>query len=349
MSDSAATLNPGSARPFPAGRIALMLVAVAFPFVVQWGWLDWTTFPVRALFTAVNLALIASVGAAAFNLLVGYAGQLSMAHAAMLMVGTMMAGWASSRWGLPFLLVLPCVGLAGAVVGALVALPALRLKGLYLLLATLAFHYIAGSFYHWFLPTFFGFSGIIFPPPTVGIGSFKVTLLTDMNWYWVLLVFASVSIWIMSLYVRTFEGRALAAIEARDKTAALLGVNVARSKLLAFALSSAFVALAGAVSGYFLGARGEDSFPVSVVLDYAVMIVVGGFSSLIGGVIGAFFFYVTPLAIAWLLITLPGINSIQFLQAHNSEINLGLFGLLIVVILVRSPGGLVSFIKRPVV
>lgn len=329
-------------RRFSWKTLAVLVLALAFPFLVQSGSLDWTTFPVRALFTAVNLALIACVGAAAFNLLVGYAGQLSMAHAAMLMVGTMMAGWASSRWGLDMTLAVPLAGVAGGVVGALVALPALRLRGLYLLLATLSFHYIAGTFYHWFLPKYFGFSGVIFPPPTFSLGSFDLLLMTDMHWYWVLLAFAVGSIWVMSRYVNTFEGRALAAIETRDKAAALLGVNVARSKLVVFAVSSAFVAMAGAVSGYFLGARVEDSFPVSVVLDYAVMIVVGGFSSLAGGVIGAFFFYVTPLVIAWLLKTVPGVSSIQFLQANNSEINLGLFGLLIVVILVWRPGGLIS-------
>lgn len=330
-------------RTVPA--LILALVAIGFPFVVSSGILQWTTFPMSGLFTAVNLALTACVGAAAFNLLVGYAGQLSMAHAAMLMVGTMAAGWMSSRWGLNFFAIVPLVGVTGAIIGAIVALPALRLRGMYLLLATLAFHYIMATIYRWFLPTFFGFVGIVFPPPEIKWGGIAIVLDSDQSWYWVLLVFAVLSLWIMARYVGTFEGRALAAIDARDKGAALLGVNVARSKLIVFTVSSAFVAMSGAVSGYFLGARVEDSFPVSVVLDYAVMIVVGGFSSLTGGVIGAFFFYVTPLVIEWLMRTLPGLSSIALLKHHINEIDLGLFGFLIVIILVRRPDGLAGLLR----
>ena len=344
MSDLVVTNARATSRPIMFGVIAI--AAIGFPFLISSGALSWTGFPLSALFTSVNLALIACVGAAAFNLLVGYAGQISMAHAAMLMVGTMAAGWLSSRWNLNFLVLLPLVGVVGGVIGAMVALPALRLRGMYLLLATLAFHYIAGSFYHWFLPAYFGFVGIVFPPPVIGFGdTFSVTLDSDASWYWVLLAFASLSLFIMGRYVSTYEGRALAAIDARDKAAALLGINVARSKLVVFGISSAFVAMSGAVSGYFLGARVEDSFPVSVVLDFAVMIVVGGYASLAGGVVGAFFFYITPLFIQWLLRTLPVISDIAVLQKHYSSINLGLFGFLIVLILIRRPDGLAGLLR----
>jgi branched-chain amino acid transport system permease protein len=316
--------------------ISLAVAAVLFPFVLSW-LSDFTPLPTSALFTAVNLALIASVGAAAFTLLVGYAGQLSMAHAALLMVGTTAAGWIVSSLHWNFFVLLPVVGVVGAGVGALVSLPALRLRGMYLLLATLGFHYIASTLYQWFVPKQFGFVGIIFPAPTLGA---DFTLDSDQTWYWVLLLFATASILLMWRFVTTFEGRALAAIEARDSAAALLGINVARSKLVVFAFSSAFVAMSGMVSGFFLGARVESSFPVSVVLDYAVMIVVGGFSSLLGAVFGAFFFYIVPLVIDLLLQSLSSVALLAGLHDHNSEISTALFGLLIVVILVRRPDGL---------
>jgi len=332
-------------RHWPA--IVVTIVALVFPFVIRNGLLDWTTLPTSALFTAVNLSLIAAVGAAAFNLITGYAGQLSMAHAALMMVGTVASGWAATRWHMHFLLVLPLSAISGAIAGILVSLPALRLRGLYFLLATIAFHYIASTLYHWILPGVFGFVGIVFPAPEIPLGFGYVWILnTDASWYWFLLPFTFVCVFIMARYVDSYEGRALHAIEARDKGAALLGINVARSKLIVFAVSSAFVAMSGAVSGYFLGARVEDSFPVSVVLNYAVMIVVGGFSSLAGGIVGSFFFYLVPLFITWLVANMPILSSSQMLQKNASSLNLAIFGMLIVAILVWRPAGLIGLFRK---
>jgi branched-chain amino acid transport system permease protein len=140
--------------------------------------------------------------------------------------------------------------------------------------------------------------------------------------------------------LRTREGRAFMAIKEHDISASLIGINVTRTKLLAFAVSSAFVSMGGALGAYYVGARGEDSFPFTVVLHFAIMVIVGGFSSTQGAVFGTFFFFLAPVFFDWARAEVPLIRSIGFLQTYKNETNLAIFGILIVLVLVLRPAGL---------
>lgn len=330
------------------GALALVLIAVALPFILESGFRPPMDFPWTAWLTHINLALTAVIGAAAFNLLLGYTHQISVAHAAFLMLGTMVAALLGVIWGLPFLLVLVAAVIAGAAVGAIVALPALRFRGLYLLIATFGVHFLFLFGYRLFQVRFFGFSGIRFDAPTLpgwlpflpadDDGTFAI--FGNFRWYWVLLIAATLSVLFMSNVLRTREGRAFRAVGEHDVAASLIGINVTKSKLLAFAISSAFVALSGALSSYYLGARGEDSFPFAVVLNFAIMIVVGGHASMTGAVLGAFFFYLAPPLFQWGTVHTPVLRDIDFLQRYESEVHLGIFGLLIIIVLVLRPTGL---------
>ena len=135
-------------------------------------------------------------------------------------------------------------------------------------------------------------------------------------------------------------GRSFAAVRERDASAALLGINVARTKLVAFAVSSAVVSVAGALSSYFLGARGEDSFPIQITLNYAIMIVVGGFSSIQGAIFGALFFVAMPELTSWACGELPILRDSDFLQKNAGAIDLLIFGALVVLVLVNKPDGI---------
>jgi branched-chain amino acid transport system permease protein len=335
-------------RPQRLVAVAIGLFAIAIPFILETGYRPPMGFPWSAWLTAINLALVASIGAAAFNLLLGYTHQISVAHAAFLMVGTMVAAFLGVVLELPFGLVVVASLVAGALVGTIVALPALRFRGLYLLVATFGVHFFALFAYRVFQVRFFGFSGIRFPAPALPgwipflpedpDGSFAI--FGNFRWYWVLLLFAVFSVWFMSNVVRTREGRAFQAIAEHDVAASLIGINVVKSKVLAFAVSSAFVSLSGALSSYYVGARGEDSFPFAVVLNFAIMIIVGGYATMTGAVLGAFFFYLAPLFFEWGTVSTPILRDIAVLQRYESEVHLGIFGLLIIIVLVVRPSGL---------
>lgn len=324
---------------------------LAAPFVLSLDISPPLRFPWSQWFTTLNLALIAIIGAAAFNLLLGYTHQISVAHAALLMLGTITAAWFGVVWGWSFWIVLPLAGVLGGLIGVLIGLPALRFRGLYLLIATLGIHFVAVLAYREFIVANFGFNAVRFPPPAVpswlhwlpGItpgadGAFLIR--GDFRWYWVLLVAAVLSVLFMVNVIRTREGRAFQAVAEHDVSASLIGIDVTRTKLRAFAVSSAFVAMSGVLGAYFLGARSDDSFPFTIVLNFAIMIIVGGFATMQGAVFGVLFFYSVPVLLQWFFAQAPGVREIGFLQTYPSEINLALFGVLIVVVLVARPAGL---------
>ena len=332
-----------------AGAVAL--IAVAAPFIFEIDWTPPLGFPWATWFTAINLSLVAIVGAAAFNLLLGYTHQVSVAHAAFLMLGTMTAAYFGSVMGLSVWVVIPISMVAGAVVGAIVGLPALRFRGLYLLIATFGVHFFAFLAFKKFNVRYFGFVPMRFDPPTIPSwlhwlpfvnpddnGEFLIK--GNFRFYWLLLIAASLSILFMVNIIRSREGRAFMAVAEHDVSAALIGINVTKTKLLAFAVSSAFVSLTGVLGSYYVRARGEDSFPFSVVLFYAIMIIVGGLGSMKGAVLGSLFFYMAPVFFDWARADFPIIKDIQFLQDFQNETNLAIFGILIIVVLVLRPSGI---------
>lgn len=326
-------------------------LAVLVPWVLSRDFTPPMGFPWSTWFQVVNITLLSALGAAAFNLLVGYTGQLSLAHAGFLTVGAMVTGWFGTQRGWPMMVVLVVAAAVGAIVGVVVGLPALRLKGPYLLLATLGVYFISQLFWREFLVRNFGFVGMqVSQPqlpawtanwPLIGTDTGEGLLIdNNLAWYFVLLPICGLTMLFMSNLARAREGRAFAAVRERDVSASLLGINVARTKLIAFAVSSAVVTMSGALSSYFLGARGEDSFPIQITLNFAIMIVVGGFSSIQGAVFGAMFFHAMPEFTKWARSELPGLRDIKYLQQHSSEIDLLIFGLLVVLVLTFKPDGL---------
>lgn len=325
---------------------------LVLPFILASDFPRPMNFPWAVWFTVVNLVLIFAMGAAAFNLLVGYSGQISLAHVAFLALGSIVAGVVGVQWsGGNFWLAIPAAAITGAVVGAVSGLPSLRLKHLYLLLATFGVHFVMMLVWREYLQRNFGFVGIRFRDPKLPSwlhwlpnvnpddnGEFIIN--SQFRWYWVLMPIAVLSLLFMVNVIRTREGRAFAAVRDRDVSAALLGINVPRSKLMAFALSSAVVAMSGVLASYYYGARGEDSFNVGTVLDYAIIIVVGGFSSIQGAIFGSAFFWFLPEWFKWAREEVWLIRDIEFLSDYPSEIDLVIKGILVVLILMFKPQGL---------
>lgn len=326
-------------------------LAVGLPWIFSRDFTPPMDFPWSTWGQVLNLTLLSALGAAAFNLLVGYTGQLSLAHAGFLTLGAMSVGWAGMRQGWPLPLVVLLGAVAGVAIGVISGLPALRLRGPYLLLATLGIYFVSQLAWKEFLVANFGFVGMQVPRPQLPSWTAGLPLVgtdtgegmvidSNFRWYVLLMPICALTMLFLSNLTRSREGRAFAAVRERDVSASLLGINVARTKLLAFAVSSAVVTMSGALSSYFLGARGEDSFPIQVTLNFAIMIVVGGFSSIQGAIFGALFFHAMPELTKWVRSEAPGIRDIKYLQAHSGEIDLLLFGLLVVIVLTTKPAGL---------
>ncbi len=238
----------------------------------------------------VNMTLIGTMVALGMNLLLGCAGLVSLGHAAFLAVGAYTAAILSGRLGFPFWMTVTLCGLFTGGIGVFVGLPALRIKGLYLALATLAFQFIAEHvIVHWEGMTG-GSNGIVVEPPALGSFVFD----TDLRFYYVAAPIVLLLGLGMANLMRSRFGRALVALRDSDVAAEAVGVNLARFKTLAFGLSAAYAGVAGSLFAHYLGYIGPDHFSILLSIEYVVMVIVGGLGSILGAVLGAVFVTLLP-------------------------------------------------------
>jgi branched-chain amino acid transport system permease protein len=231
----------------------------------------------------LNLVAISAIVAMGLNLLTGSTGLVSLGHAAFVATGAYTAAFLANRFGCPFLLTLPASALLTGLVGVGVGLPALRLKGIYLALATLAFQFIAAyAFLHWESVT--GGSGGMSLPPAA-LGGFQLD--TPVRFFYVTATAAV----LLGLGIRNLQrsrlGRALLAIRDSEVAAEAMGVHLARYKTMVFGVSAAYAGLAGCLLAYFLRYIGPDHFTVQLSIEYLAMIILGGLGSILGSVLGA--------------------------------------------------------------
>jgi len=312
------------------GRILLCLVAIAVaPFVVSGYWLE-----------ALTQIGIAAIGAIGLNILVGFTGQISLGHAGFLAVGAFTAGLVSIHSGLPPLAGIALAAVVGAAVGAFFGLPALRLKGLYLAIATLASQVIiTWAIVH--LSVLGAAEPLAIVDPTTLLGW---TINGTWEWYWVIAGFGILAAILATNIFRTGVGRAFVAIRDQDIAAEAIGVNVARYKILAFALSSAFAGVAGALTAYRDTFLTWESFTFEVSILYLAMIIVGGLGSVSGAVYGAMFIIGLQAGLSQVGGELR--NSLPFIQENLPGIQLIIFGLTIVLFLIFEPKGLARIWQR---
>lgn len=289
--------------------------------------------------TQVNTALIAIVAAVALNLLTGYTGLISVGHAGFFAVGAIVASFLGVQHGWPFLLVLLVAGVAGALVGALVGVPSLRVRGLYLLLATLAFHYIATYlFLQYQLPNF-GDVGVTFAAPTV-VGGVRLT--DDRHWFFFLLIVTVGTVLLVKNLLRSRQGRALVAIRDSDIAAASNGINVPAVKIGVFALSSFITTVAGVLYVWYLGNANADVFSLGLAINFVAMIIIGGMGSVNGAVLGALVWQLLPQVIHTVSDqvdpTSPLVGSL--FSKHSAQLNDIVLGAVIILILIFKPDGL---------
>jgi branched-chain amino acid transport system permease protein len=313
-------------RKTPAQRIRLailILLLLSFPF-----------FASRYYLTLANQVGIAVIGAIGLNILVGYTGQISLGQGAFMAVGAYTAGILTAHYGVPWWASIPVAALFTALVGMFFGLPSLRLKGLYLAIATLAAQVIIlWIVTHWKAMTG-GVEALVVPTPKL----FGVKMNTDFNFYWVIWGTA-VLITIMTVNLfRTHYGRAFVAIRDQDIAASVMGIDLFRYKLLAFAISSFVVGLAGALLAHYRTIVNWERFTMDVSVTYLAMIIIGGLGSVTGSYLGAAFMTLLPALITNLGRAMKA--SFPAIEGLIPFIQLAIFGLVIIIFLIFEPEGL---------
>ncbi len=317
--------------PLPIARWTVGALAVFFFLVLP--------FSVHEYYLSiVNLVSIAVVGAIGLNILVGSTGQISIGHGAFMSVGAYTAANFAVRLDWPWPVNLALGGLMAAAVGAVIGMPSVRIKGLYLAIATLAGQLII----EWVINHVTWISGGVqasIEVPRPRIGGLEVASQREM--YFFLLVFVVLAIVGALNLMRTRIGRAFVAIRDHDIAAELMGINIFRYKLLAFAISSFYAGVAGVLYTYFLGIANYEMFQIVTSIDYLAMIIIGGLGSVLGSVFGAIFVTLLPIVIRYVMETFGGLV-FSAADVRNIIPNLRLiaFGALIMFFLIVEPEGL---------
>jgi len=317
--------------PLPIARWTVAAVAVLFFGVIPLA-LD------QYYLSLANLVWIAVIGALGLNILVGYTGQVSIGHGAFMSVGAYTAANLAIRLGSPWPVNLLAGGLMAALVGAVVGMPSVRIKGLYLAIATLAGQLII----EWTINHVTFISGGVqasIDVPRPRLGSFVLSSQRQM--YFFLLVFVVLAIVGTLNLVRSRVGRAFIAIRDQDIAAEIIGIDIFRYKLLAFAISSFYAGVTGVLYTYYLGIANYEQFQIGVSIDYLAMIIIGGLGSVLGSIFGAAFVTLLPIAIRYAMEAFGGLFfAPQTVLNLIPNLRLMMFGALIIFFLIVEPEGL---------
>jgi branched-chain amino acid transport system permease protein len=330
------TTYPADQQVFPIrqDRIAVaVLLVVAFvvvPLVANQYWLS-------AILTPFLILALATLG---LNILTGYAGQLSLGTAAFMAVGAFMAYNFELRipW-MPTLVSFALAGLCAAAVGIVFGLPSLRIKGFYLAVATLACQFFvlwALQRIGWF--TNHSASGVITAQKVVILG-YKFESPAD-NYMLTLCVVAVLAVLAKNM-LRSETGRRFMAVRDMDLAAEVIGIRMMQTKLLAFAISSFYCGVAGALYAYtYLGTVEPEAFNLDLSFRILFMVIIGGVGSILGSFMGAAFIVLLPIFLNTVAGPLEHLLGLTLPAGLMSNLELIVFGALIIFFLIVEPHGL---------
>lgn len=278
-----------------------------------------------------QLTFIAMYGVAAVGLmlLTGYTGQVSMGHAAFFAIGSYTTAILTAH-GLPFLVSLPLAGVMAGLVGALIGRPILHLTGLYLAIATMGFAFIIDEVLVRWESLTKGNLGYYLSPAHIGPLVFD----TEKSFYYLALVVLILALLAARNILRAPLGRAMIAIRDSEIASEAIGINLAKFKTMAFAVSAFFTGIAGCLYAHKVLFINPESYTIILSVELLAMVIIGGLGSLHGAVFGAAFFIVLPQLIIMTKDHLP-----VYLQ-NQTGLEPALFGLLIVLVMLFEPMGI---------
>ncbi|MDI7260947.1 MAG: branched-chain amino acid ABC transporter permease [Thermodesulfobacteriota bacterium] len=291
----------------------------------------------------VNLITIHAIVAIGLNILVGYTGQISMGHAGFFAIGAFTTLFLVLKVDVPLLLALPMAGFISSVFGFLLGLPALRLKGPYLAIATLGFGMaVTTTIKH--LEFFGGRMGLQAPKLYLFGAPMK-----DIHFYYVIMIIAALMVIGAVKLIKTRVGRAFIAIRDSDIAAEAMGVNLTYYKTLAFAVSAFYTGVAGGLYAFILGFINPESFHLIMSFTFLAMVVIGGLGSIMGSIAGAALMTYLDIKLQAIQdISLIGPALVSFSKKYMSiggisNVAVIVYGLIMILIVLFEPLGIFGF------
>lgn len=276
----------------------------------------------------LSLILVNVIIATGLNLLTGNAGQVSLCNSSFMAIGAYTCMILNLKIGITYWLALPMGAFFAAFIGFAIGIPALRLNGYYLALATLGFLEIMQIIIQEASSLTGGVKGLLAPRPTIGDFRFN-----DFNFYYIILIITNFMVYIARNVLRFRMGRAFNAVRNSEAAAQSLGISLARFKVIAFTISAFYAGLAGGLYAPLVGFIDPVEFGLWTSISHLTMIIVGGLGSLVGSIVGAFVITALP-------------ESLRILKEYRDFV----FGGVLLCFLIFMPTGIVGIwglIKRP--
>lgn len=289
----------------------------------------------------INLVGIYIIGAIGLNILTGFTGQISIGHAAFLAIGAYTTTILGERASLPFYILIPLSGIVTTVIGIGVGIPCLRLRGLYLAMATMSFGIIVQYILFQWEGLTHGALGMA--APSISLGGYRVD--SDRKFYFFITVIVFLLGFSAKNLMRMKIGRAFVAIRDRDIAAEVIGVDLTRYKVMAFGISSFYAGVSGSLFAYYTTHINPEYFTIFLSVEYLAMIIVGGMGSILGSILGAMFIGIVP---EWLRIFFGFLSKTFHLSGlvFTQQLKVITYGVLIILFLIFESGGLAALWQR---
>ena len=285
----------------------------------------------------MNLILIHLIAAIGLQLLIGFTGLLSLGHAAFMGAGAYTSALLVTKWGCPFILSILVAGMVAALFGIMVGIPSLRIKGFYLMVATLAFQFVIDYIIiHWDSVTR-GIRGIELPTPHV----FGISLEKNQSYFVLLFVLSLFLMWGAKNITRSKIGRAFIAIRDNDVSAEIIGIPIFPYKLLSFSISAFYAGVAGALFAGLLRTAIPEDYTFRHSIIFLAMVLVGGLGRLVGTVFGVIFITLVPVLLDLMVSYIANVYDPNF-TIYLGPMKEFVFGGLIILFIILEPEGLVG-------
>jgi len=316
--------------------IFFVALAVLIPLPTVLG-LGFDVVDAYAMNLGIQIGYLA-IAALGLNILVGFTGQISIGHAVFFGFGAFSSVWINKTTGIPVFFCIPLAGAMTAAVGLIFGVPAARIKGLYLAIATLAAQFILEDFFaraQWFTG---GVAGSLAEPMSI----FGYQIFSDHEYFYVVLAYVVVMFLLATNLMRSRDGRALVAVRDHYLSAEIMGINLTKYRILSFGIGSFYAGIGGALYAHYLGFVSVEAFTILFSIQFLGMIIIGGLGSIMGTLLGTAFMVLLPEVMSGIGRSLSGSaadrvlglgQNINFLQEMA-------IGLAIILFLIFEPDGL---------
>ncbi len=302
--------------------LVVLVIALALPLVIT----------NRYYSQVITMSLLFAIGALSLNLILGFTGQMSLAHGAFFAIGAYGVAILTYTLGWNFWLALPSSALFAAFIGFLVGMPALRTRGSYFAITTMCLgeiiYLIAGN---WMELTggHNGIVGIPVPSPIAVPGVLEITFQSQASQYYLVLFFLLLTVFVMHRLTKSLRGMTFLATALNEDLSEAVGINTFRTKLLSFIVANFFAALAGGIYASLIGSISPSVASLTMTFNFLMFVLLGGITTLAGPIIGAF---IIPILLEYL----------QFLQDYQMI----LFGFLLIVVIIYFPTGFMGLYAK---